>query len=839
MRKIISLSLALCLILGAFATPVFADTGYGESYGNVEDTLDDASVEESVTVAFNDFENVTGYVEQSGFKIADTGDETHGKALSVPNAGWGVSSKSGTYTYKDKTFTMFREPLTKGQTYILEYDYMSEKQDKTSKDYPFSFSPEYQQFWDGSDYRDYPPVHADGNWYSYAVAFTAEKDNIDLKLNSAATYIASYIDNLRIRKAITVTANGAVLNKILQLKTGTPIGNSKAQGMVFPAGSDFSFTLDLGGMNATVMTGGCEIKPDASGVYHVNGTLNDVVITAELNMDSFKKRFPIVDETVYLPAGTSVNFLTSTLSLSSSDMFAAMRGETALQKDYVLKAGDAFMITKLGTGDSNSYTVKILGDFDGDGNVTVTDLVKTVALSLKGAAADQNISQDVNADGRITVTDIVRIRKMILSESTSITPDDAVISAIDSSISEAIQKSGVTVTDKNLEQSIFNIGDRTRVANVIKKAMRGEKIVISTFGGSITEGSGRGTAPSNITSGYESGDIRCYADVFADWFRDAFKSYGATVELRNAGIGATDTPYGIHRMGEDVLAYNPDLVILEWDMNDQPEDYRQGTYEFMIRKLLKEDIAVVMLSMAGSKNLGTQFMHEPLSKFYNVPYVSYRDAFKDESYFANLTNDTVHPNIVGHHLTAMLLSNFFGDVYKDIANIGSIASGVPDVYYNSDAACYTDNPYIAKLSDIEDGKVKGVRMISRGSFQKEASENGFGFRRYYGYTAKYAESYKPMVLEIDKCQTLFLQIMRSYGMRDAAFYLEINGEKVTDSSFTCSHSSGGDSSQIENQYHWATRRAFYKDGGEKVTVKIYPTNKNAQEYVKLFALLLS
>ncbi len=45
----------------------------------------------------------------------------------------------------------------------------------------------------------------------------------------------------------------------------------------------------------------------------------------------------------------------------------------------------------------------------------------------------------------------------------------------------------------------------------------------------------------------------------------------------------------------------------------------------------------------------------PFADFYDIPYISYRDAFSGKSYFANLTNDTVHPNVVGHHLTAMLL----------------------------------------------------------------------------------------------------------------------------------------------------------------------------------------
>ncbi len=52
------------------------------------------------------------------------------------------------------------------------------------------------------------------------------------------------------------------------------------------------------------------------------------------------------------------------------------------------------------------------------------------------------------------------------------------------------QKSGVEVTAQDLANSVYNRGNRSRVANAIRKAMRGEDISIVTFGGSITNGAG-------------------------------------------------------------------------------------------------------------------------------------------------------------------------------------------------------------------------------------------------------------------------------------------------------------------------------------------------------------
>ena len=49
---------------------------------------------------------------------------------------------------------------------------------------------------------------------------------------------------------------------------------------------------------------------------------------------------------------------------------------------------------------------------------------------------------------------------------------------------------GLTTTDEMLKAAVTNVGNRSRVANVMKKALRGENITIATIGGSITEGTG-------------------------------------------------------------------------------------------------------------------------------------------------------------------------------------------------------------------------------------------------------------------------------------------------------------------------------------------------------------
>ncbi|MEX0670490.1 MAG: SGNH/GDSL hydrolase family protein [Pirellulales bacterium] len=52
----------------------------------------------------------------------------------------------------------------------------------------------------------------------------------------------------------------------------------------------------------------------------------------------------------------------------------------------------------------------------------------------------------------------------------------------------------------------------------------------------------------------------------AAWFREQFS--GGNVRVVNAGIGATNSHYGAARVQTDVLARDPDLVIVEFAVND-------------------------------------------------------------------------------------------------------------------------------------------------------------------------------------------------------------------------------------------------------------------------------
>ena len=135
------------------------------------------------------------------------------------------------------------------------------------------------------------------------------------------------------------------------------------------------------------------------------------------------------------------------------------------------------LYSKIGYIKSNQYNVKFSGDANDDGKITVTDITSIVGRLVNGVGAD-NFSgmYDFDANGNVNVTDIVNVRNNILGN------------VFDTRDAEAdiVAKSGVELDFVEFDNAVYNSGNQAALANVIRKAMRGEEVIIAAFGGSIT-----------------------------------------------------------------------------------------------------------------------------------------------------------------------------------------------------------------------------------------------------------------------------------------------------------------------------------------------------------------
>ena len=247
---------------------------------------------------------------------------------------------------------------------------------------------------------------------------------------------------------------------------------------------------------------------------------------------------------------------------------------------------------------------------------------------------------------------------------TSSAPEDA-SSAADSSSTTSKDDSSSNSSDAEtpFEKSLAVAGANGRIASVMKKAQEGKPIVLGVIGGSITAG-------ASADAG------KAYADLVTAWWKEKFP--GVTFMPVNAGIGATDSIYGAHRAQNDLLGKNPDFVIVEFSVNDRGGTNTQEAYEGLMRQILqsKNTPGVLALALCGRDGSTWQDKHEPICENYQIPMISFKDAYyaevssgKDPS----KTLDTVwadaeHPTTMGHQMIADLIIEYLEGVYASLDN---------------------------------------------------------------------------------------------------------------------------------------------------------------------------
>lgn len=211
------------------------------------------------------------------------------------------------------------------------------------------------------------------------------------------------------------------------------------------------------------------------------------------------------------------------------------------------------------------------------------------------------------------------------------------------------------------ERAIINVGTIQPLLRVMERAKAKEPLTIGFLGGSITMGSGA------------SSPDRCYAKQVFDWWENTFPDTEFTYV--NAGIGATTSQFACARVEDDLLMYQPDIVIVEFSVNDEGSSFYAETYESLIRKILtwnqetqKDAPAVLLLNMVQyDTGINAQTIHNKIGLHYQLPILSMKDSIYKEIVFGRLTakevsEDMLHPNDRGHTYAAELITSYLQQV---------------------------------------------------------------------------------------------------------------------------------------------------------------------------------
>lgn len=307
--------------------------------------------------------------------------------------------------------------------------------------------------------------------------------------------------------------------------------------------------------------------------------------------------------------------------------------------------------------------------------------------------------------------------------------------------------------EKMVDRSLLSTGDMTRMANVFKKAQSGEDITAAYIGGSITEG-------------YNAGTTEFYAKTCTDLLQGYFPDI--TVTGVNAGISGTPSLLGNLRLERDVLSADPDIVFVEFAVNDGQEADYKNAYESLVRTLLTQDkdIAVVLLFTVLDSGYTCQEHMSKIGANYDLPMISVHDSVYEEIEAGRMTwqdysNDQSHPNAYGHKCITDFVDNYYQKVLAAVdENVGEVSKELPDPVFS---AKYMNMHYMDSAA-MENVELDGfVRNDTHGSFH-----NGWMYRGADGGSMKFTItcSVLEMVFKANNSE--------KYGTAD----IYVDGEKV-------------------------------------------------------------
>jgi len=200
-----------------------------------------------------------------------------------------------------------------------------------------------------------------------------------------------------------------------------------------------------------------------------------------------------------------------------------------------------------------------------------------------------------------------------------------------------------------------------RLQHTLAKLRRGETVSVAALGGSIT-------------TGYQARppESAGWAGLVNKWWQEKAKTSGGTVNFYNAGASGTDSAFAAVRVKDHALVYEPDLVIVEFAVNDQwlSSRVRQRSFEGVLRQLLAGSgraIVVLALNEKADANKSTFREQKDLGRHYGIPVLAWADWVKLsewDSYFTG--SEAIHPNNDGHANIAGGLIRYFDAVWDSL-----------------------------------------------------------------------------------------------------------------------------------------------------------------------------
>ncbi len=291
--------------------------------------------------------------------------------------------------------------------------------------------------------------------------------------------------------------------------------------------------------------------------------------------------------------------------------------------------------------------------------------------------------------------------------------------------------SAVTVKSTiSYKDYIVNRGNGLK--NTYAKLKAGEEVNIFYFGGSLVNGTT--ATPGN-----------CFRELTGKWLERNFPN--ATINNYNVAYGGTGTWLGLHRMYDEILSKEPDLVFIEFALNDlheyvSPKDASMqletiirtirkqapdcdivnliSTQETAIYDLITDDLpfsqAIAHIEIADAYNVPTlNIGHALADHLYQEAGYNYSEIWKDYMY------DSCHPLDKGHKIYANVIEEYLESQLINGNHNGKIVNHtIPNLV--NDYLHDGDMQYI----DVDENLINQSFAFGGKDFEYEQFSNGIG-----------------------------------------------------------------------------------------------------------------
>ncbi len=228
------------------------------------------------------------------------------------------------------------------------------------------------------------------------------------------------------------------------------------------------------------------------------------------------------------------------------------------------------------------------------------------------------------------------------------------------------------------KSSIKHMGNTYRLSQKLAAAENGSPLKVAYLGGSITEG-------------------KNYTTPFSNYLKNTFANGGFT-EI-NAGLSGTSSVVGLVRSEKQIVEQKPDIIFMEFSVNDHEDILYKKCFESCIKKFLDmpNAPAVGVIITRSKGGFSSQSQMYPIGKNFDIPVISMDDALSKafNSGFLNTGDyytDEYHPHQKGGQLIADCMAYYVRQALKSENSCDSYTMPSSYVYGAEYASCVNVDP---------------------------------------------------------------------------------------------------------------------------------------------------